>query len=66
MTLQEFQKKIPEIKRKVDGRSVKAVIVWGPRGPIGKTAAVKALKNADIPAYEAYEVLVIELEAPHD
>jgi hypothetical protein len=66
MTLQEFQTKIPEIKRKVDSGSIKAVIVWDPQDPIGKTTAVKALKNADILTYEAYEVLVIKLEAPHD
>lgn len=62
MTLQEFQKKIPTIKRQLNGGEKKIVIVDGPQGPTGKTTAVKALRNAGIEAYEEYEVVRVTLD----
>lgn len=63
MTLEQLQKKIPSIKRKLDGGEKKVVIVRGPQSPIGKTTAAHLLSEAGTPVFEEYQVLYITLDA---
>lgn len=63
MNLEELKKKIPAIKRQLDGGEKQIVIVDGPKTPTGKTTATKMLAAAGVTVYEEYQVLRITLDA---
>lgn len=61
MTFEELKKELPTIKQKIESGEYKVVSIDGPQGPTGKTTAANFLRSRDIPVFEEWQMLNIQI-----